>query len=302
MNNTIAWDSSTTSFKATSISILAAVGFGTVPFFARNLIDIGLSPQMIAFYRYLPVAFALSPFLLIKPEARSTTLWGIGGGAAMGVGWAGYVKAIESTPVSTVGIIYMTYPIFTLLIAWIWFRQQPTFRSMAASMIVLTATVIATSPVLATSKMVSGLLFALAAPITFGFAINILAVKLSSIPPLSRIASVAWGAVLGLLPLILMLEHDRLLPTSLFDWSMIIGIALVTALVPQLLYVISAPRLGAAKAAVAGSVELPTMFLIGWAVFEESIGATQLLAAIMIISAVIMTPTLRSEPGGNATR
>ena len=295
MSSDVAWTSSIEPPKATFISVLAAIGFGTVPFFAKNLIDAGFSAQTIAFYRYFPVALLLSPFLLIGPESRSATIWGVLGGAAMGMGWAGYVKAVESIPVSTVGIVYMTYPMFTVLIGWLWFRQRLTARSIIASMIVLAATVIATSPVLAINEVVSNLLVALAAPITFGFAINILAVKLSSISPLSRIASVAWGAVLGLLPLILMREHEQLLPTSLLDVSMIVGIAIITALVPQLLYVISAPRIGAAKSAIVGSVELPTMLLIGWAVFQETIDLTQIVAAIMIITAVIMTPVVRPE-------
>jgi len=281
---------------ATCASVLAAVGFGLVPIFAKNLTDAGIAAQAVAFYRYLLVAIVLLPFLSIGQGMRSATLWGVLCGAAMGIGWTGYVKAVESAPVSTVGILYMTYPMFTLAIAWLLFRQQPGFRSIVAALTVLTAAVVATTPALTGNERISALLIALTAPVTFGFAINVLANKLSSIPPLSRIASVALGAVLGLLPLIVSLEAERLLPASPADWWMIVGIAVVTALIPQLLYVISAPRIGAAKSAMAGSMELPTMLLVGWLAFGEPIGPTQLVAAAMLLTAVAITPNRRLEP------
>ena len=282
---------------ATFAAVLAAIGFGTVPLFAKSLTDAGLAAQAVAFYRYALVAAALSPFLLIGPRDRSTTLWGILSGAAMGIGWTGYVKAIELVSVSTVGILYMSYPMFTVLIAWLWFRRPPRLRSIGACLIVLMATVVATTPAVNGSEPVHAFLIALAAPITFGFAINVLASKLCSIPPLSRIASVAMGAVMGLLPLIVSLEPERLLPVSPLDWSLVLGIAIVTALVPQLLYVVSAPRIGAAKSAMAGSMELPTMFLVGWLAFGETIGLLQFVAAIMVLFALTLTPTDHAELG-----
>lgn len=281
---------------ATFGAVLAAIGFGMVPFFAKNLTDGGMAAPAVAFYRYALVALALSPFLLLEPGVRSASLWGVLCGAAMGVGWTGYVRALESVPVSTAGVLYMTYPMFTVLIAWLWFRQHPGLRSIAASLIVLAAAVVATTPAVTGSGEFSALLFALSAPVSFGFAINVLVSKLSSIPPLSRIACVATGAVLGLLPLMVSLEPERLLPASLMDWWMIVGIAVVTALIPQFLYAVSAPRIGAAKSAMAGSAELPTMFLVGWLAFGETIGSAQLVAAFMVLIAVAITPTLRPEP------
>ena len=45
-------------------------------------------------------------------------------GVSVGLGWVGFVSA--SVPVSTVGVLYMTYPVFTLIIGWIWFRDVPS--------------------------------------------------------------------------------------------------------------------------------------------------------------------------------
>ena len=74
------------------------------------------------------------------------------------------------------------------------------------------------------------------------------------------------------------------------DWQLIGGLALFTALLPQLVYTTFAPMIGAARSAVAGSVELPTMFFIGWYALGEVIGAAQWLACLLITLAILMTP------------
>ncbi len=275
---------------ATFAAVLAAIGFGMVPYFSKNLTDAGMAAPAVAFYRYLLVCVAMLPFLTIRRNSWPKTIWGILSGAAMGIGWTGYVKAIETVPVSTVGVLYMTYPLFTMLIAWIWFRQRPGSASIIAGVTVVAAAAIAMTPAAVGTEWKLALLIALTAPVTFGFAINIIARKLIGISPLSRIASLSLGAVLGLLPLIAPLESEQLLPASAAGWWMIIGIAVVTAFIPQLLYVISAPRIGAAKTAIAGSVELPTMFLISWLAFGETIGSLQPIAAAMVLTAIIITP------------
>ncbi|MGJ8571248.1 MAG: hypothetical protein ACSHXI_11185 [Hoeflea sp.] len=68
------------------------------------------------------------------------------------------------------------------------------------------------------------------------------------------------------------------------------GIAFGSALIPQLLYTVAAPVTGTARTAIAGSFELPTMFLVGWFVFAEPVGAAQWIACAIVISAIALTP------------
>lgn len=275
---------------STAMVALAAVGFGLVPYFAKSLADAGISASAIAFFRFALTALVLSPFLLFDREARSTTFWGMAAGAGMGLGWISYVQALKTVPVSTVGVIYMTYPIFTVLVAWLWFRERPAQRSIIAGLIIFVAAAMAMSPAAIGREAIATMFLALLAPLSFGISINILTNMLIRIPILSRLACVTLGSALGLLPLVASLDIDAVLPRSTTHWWMIGGIAVATALVPQLIYTVFAPRVGAARAAMAGSVELPTMFLIGWLAFGEDIGPLQLLAAAMVLTAIVITP------------
>ena len=288
------WGASSAAFD-TSMIALAAFGFGLVPFFAKSLGDAGMPATMVAFCRYMVAAVALAPFLKLGRIGRTTTLWGIAAGAMMALGWISYVEALKTVPVAVIGVLYMTYPVFTLGVAWIWFRDRPAGRSVLAAGLILSAAALAMSPASVGPDVLPVMLMSLAAPLSFGIAINILTNKLIHVPPISRIACVSVGAALGLAPLIAGLDLQPVLAIAASHWWWIGGLSLATALVPQLLYSVYAPRIGAARAAMAGSVELPTMFLIGWLGFGEDIGPLHLLAACLVLAAIVITPVRRNR-------
>ena len=211
---------------ATIAVIAASVGFGLVPYFARTLTAEGMAPHAIAFFRYAFAAIVLLPSVWLARAQWVPIAWGLVAGIGMGVGWIGYVRALELAPVSTVGVLYMTYPVFTLLIAWLMFGDVPRRRAILAAVMIVGAAALATSP----------------------------------------------DAV------------------SVSGWWLVAGIAFGSALVPQLLYTVAAPAIGTARTAIAGSFELPTMFLVGWFAFAEPVGPAQWIACAIIISAIALTP------------
>ncbi|KIN77845.1 DMT family transporter [Sulfitobacter mediterraneus] len=278
--------------------LFASVCFGIVPYFSRNLTDQGLAAHSVAFYRYVITAVILLPAFLSQLKAWRELVWGLCAGAGMGLGWIGYVRAVETIPASTVGVLYMTYPVFTVVIAWAMFADPPSRRALLASGLIFLAAVIAGNPAAVPSQDLPALIFSLAAPLGFGFGICVLVHRLSRIPPLARIASVSLGSVLALSPLVATSTAAEILPADASTWIMILGIAVVSALVPQLIYTVSSPIIGASRTAVIGSVELPTMFLVGMFAFGETLTIAQLSACALVIIAIVLT---RSRATRNVT-
>ena len=276
----------------TVLVILACFCFGTIPYFAKSLIDSGMAPYAVAFYRYGLSALVLFPLLLRLPATlRKTVAWGIGSGVCVGLGWIGFVSALKTIPVSTVGVLYMTYPVFTLLIGWIWFRDVPSKRAITGASMVIMAALIASSPAAVEPRHLPAMLISLTAPVSFGLGINILIHKLIPLNAICRVATFSSGAALSLLPLLILADPETILPRDSGDWQLIGGLALCTALLPQLVYTHFAPMIGAARSAMAGSVELPTMFFIGWYALGEVIGVAQWLACLLVTLAILMTPS-----------
>jgi drug/metabolite transporter (DMT)-like permease len=269
--------------------LFASICFGFVPYFSRGLTDQGLAPYAVAFYRYILAAIILLPAILKYRSNWQEIVWGMVAGAVMGGGWVGYVTALETVPASTVGVLYMTYPVFTIVIAWTLFGDRPTRRSLVAAGLIVVAAIIAGSPASVPPDQIPTLLVSLAAPFGFGFGICVLVHRLSRIAPLARIASVSLGSVIGLAPLILRSEVGEILPKGGSDWFLIVGIGLVTALIPQLIYTVCSPVIGATRTAVIGSIELPTMFAVGVLAFGEVITGAQAVACALVLGAIAMT-------------
>ena len=275
----------------TTLVLLACFCFGTIPYFARSLTDAGMASHAVAFYRYGISALVLFPLLLRLPRSKwKTMFWGMASGAFVGLGWVGYVNGLKTVPVSTIGVLYMTYPVFTVLIGWAWFRDKPSSKAIIGASIVLLAALLASSPAAVEPQHLPAMLVSLTAPVSFGIGINILVHKLIPLSPIKRVASFTVGASLSLVPLLIVTDPQAVLPHTPAGWQLIAGLAIGTALVPQLVYTAFAHRIGAARSAVAGSIELPTMFFIGWFALGETIGPAQWLACLLITLAIVLTP------------
>ncbi|MBM1309663.1 DMT family transporter [Sulfitobacter mediterraneus] len=281
-------DATTYAFAVAGV-LFGSICFGFVPYFSHGLTDQGLAPYAVAFYRYILAAIILLPALLMHRSKWREIVWGMVAGAVIGLGWVGYVTALETVPASTVGVLYMTYPVFTIIIAWAIFGDQPARRGLVAAGLIIIAAIIAGSPTSVLPDQIPTLLVSLAAPFGFGFGICVLVHRLSRIAPLARIASVSLGSVIGLAPLILSSEVGEVLPKGGNDWFLIVGIGLVTALIPQLVYTVCSPVIGATRTAVIGSIELPTMLAVGVLAFGEVITGAQAVACALVLGAIALT-------------
>jgi drug/metabolite transporter (DMT)-like permease len=267
---------------------IVATSFATAgaSFFIRRLTDAGVTPVTVAFARFALTAIVLGRFVRFDPGHRTATSWGLASGAGMAVGWIAYVHAVDEGTVAGAGVVYMTYPLFAMLALATLFRVRPSSRQVAGGVLVLAGAAVALGP----SGSIPWL--AVVAPATFGLSIAVLTERLGVLDPFERLGSVATGASLALLPIVATRPIDELLPERVGSWVWIIGLGIGSALVPMLVYAAAAPRVGAARAAVAGSFELPVMIVVGL-LLGEAVGRSQWLGAITICVAVVLTATTR---------
>ncbi len=283
---------------ATILLLVAALFYGTMPFFTKSLTDVGIPPYAVEFYRYAITAAVLFPALITHRQLWVPICWGLSAGFCVGLGWIGYARALEVAPVSSVAVLYMTFPVFALLIGWLFYGDRPGKRACAAAAIILAAAVLAQPPSVVSGDQLPALLMSLSAPLSFGYSVNIVTRKLVVLPPVTRIATLAFGATIGLSPLVVASHFHSLVPSAPGGWWFVAGIALITALIPQLLYLTNAPVVGPARTSMISSAELPTNFIIGWLAFAEAIGPVQWIACILILGAILLTPAKRT-PAAN---
>jgi drug/metabolite transporter (DMT)-like permease len=292
MSDTISSKISLGSTGATLVIAGAAICFGLVPIFVRGLQETGAGPATIALYRYGFSVLFLIPFLPLEKRKRGGALLVMGAGLVLGLSLIGHLEAIRFAPVAAAGVVYMTYPVFAALFAWVLLRQALTWRSFASAGLVVLAAGLLLDPSLLSPEALKALLWAIPAPIAFGFLIVVLSGLAGELNSLERTACGLLGSVAGLLPLALHEGHGSVLPSTAGQWGLVVAMGLGTALIPQILYTMACQKVGAVRAAAAGSFELPAMFLVGWLVFGETIGVREIFSAALVLSAILIAPSI----------
>jgi len=280
---------------ATAAIALCALCFGLVPLFARELQALNLPSEAIALYRYLFTAVVLLPFLPLAREKRREGLLMLICGLLVGLGWIGYLEAIEVAPIAAAGLVYMSYPLFSLFFAWLLLGQRPGRRAYLAGGLVLLAAALLLDPGTLSGPALLALLWSLPAPITFGLVVVVLSGVIRKLSVLERMAAGMLGAVIALAPLSASAGLAAMVPHGLHHWGLVIALGIVTALLPQMLYTYTCPKVGPARSAAAGSFELPTMLLVGWLAFGESLGLREILAAGLVLAAILLSPTIEAK-------
>lgn len=268
--------------------MIAAIGCGATPVFTKWLIATGAPFEVISFYRFVITAALMLPFLSLRPGMFSATLMALLAGAAVGLGWTGYAMLLSEATIVTSGVIYFAYPFFTLLFALAMIGWIPSVRGSMSALLVVGAVAVVLQPIIGTELHWQTVLVALAAPLSFGFAVVVSAGWLQTMSPLERLGSVTLGACLGILPLILLRHPADVLIPATNQIALIIGLGAGAALIPSFIYVVAAPRIGAFKAALAGSIELPAMAFFGWWVFLEVPTENEYAAGGLIILAILL--------------
>jgi drug/metabolite transporter (DMT)-like permease len=270
---------------------LCAVLFGLVPGFARELQAAGLPDAAIAFWRFAFAGLLLAAFLPRARETRGEALSLAGAGLLMGLGWTGYLSLVGSASIATAGVIYMSYPLFALLFAWLLLGLAPGARGLVAAIAVLAAAALLLRGPAALSP--GDLLRALPAPVTFGLAIVAISALAPGLRPAQRMACITCGTLAGLLPALAFTGGaGAILPTDPGIWPVILGLGVVTALLPQVVYTLAAPHVGPGRAAATGALELPVMILLGWLAFGETAGPREAFAAALVLGAVALAPAI----------
>jgi drug/metabolite transporter (DMT)-like permease len=209
----------------------------------------------------------------------------------MGLGWVAWVQALETIPVAAAGVVYMSYPMFTIFLAHILIGQAISGRALSAAALILSAALVLSPSALAAGHAWD-LLRCLPAPIAFAFIIIVLSSMAPDLGTLERMGCGMAGAVAGLLQIVLIGDVAAAIPATGETWLLM---GAVTAALPQAICTFATAIVGPSCSAAAGSIELPTMMAIGWLAFGEAVGPAEALAAALVIAAIAIAPAVSAK-------
>jgi len=221
-----------TPLLSTLLIVFTSVYFGMVPFCGRVLLDTGLSAEAIALYRFcLALPLALAFFPRRRTALRPVTAL-VGAGMAGGVGWTAYLQVLDDVSVASAGVIYMSYPLFVVILARLLVGQRITPRAALGALLVLAGVIVANPPGLIASDQWLALVSSLPAPVGFALIVVLLSTVGHDLSTLERWSAICVGHVAGLLPAAVLSDSGAIVPGYAATWAWIGGLAVVTATLP----------------------------------------------------------------------
>jgi drug/metabolite transporter (DMT)-like permease len=279
---------------------IGAIGFGCRPLFARLAFADGLTPALAGLLTLAPTALLCLPASIrflgrTAPCASSRTspLWPLGAGVFVAAGSLAYMHALGSLPVATTTVIYFSYPLFVVLLAWLAFGVRPTGATLGAAALITVGCAAIVAPGAEAGAPLSAFMIAFAAPVSYAVLLLLLAHRLAPVPLLPRMGLITLGASLVLVPTVGARGFEALGALGPEGWTGVAGLVVVCGFVPQLTTTLGVPRAGADRAAIAGGLELVTALAVGWLALGEPVAYREIAGALAIAAAVLMAQRSR---------
>lgn len=283
--------------------LLSVTGYSFLPVFTGKLQELGVQPVEIALWRYaltVPIFWALV-FLSSRRAARDAAAPHVPSGRLLALGILLAAAALcaffglQRISAGTYVVIFYTYPAVTALLmlalgerlsGWGWV-------ALALTIVGVGLTVPDFSQGLAGGNLV-GVLIALinAVIVAVYFILNsrLLRGQVGLVRPA---ALTTTGALCALIVIGLLLRVN--LPRQPEAWFWLIGMALVSTVLPIFMINVGLQRLGPARAAILGSVEPLLTAFLAMLFLGQRMEPVQWLGGIVIVASVVLLQTLGSR-------
>jgi drug/metabolite transporter (DMT)-like permease len=277
--------------RGTTYALLAALGFAAVSTFTQLALDRGASLWNILMWRFVIAAAVMMAFVrtqryapLPSGEVARFVVLG-GGGQALLIGLA--LSSLSFIDVATLAFLFYTYPAWVTLVQLARRVESLTARRVVALALSVTGTVlIAGRPDLGGDAW-RGAVLAIAAAIVYAFYIPLMEWMQRDHPVPQTSAYAKVGSAVCFLALALWdgSVSARLVPGA---WAAIVGLALLSTVIPGVLFLMALMRLGPVRTAIISTVEPLLTAVLGALVLRQAVTPIAWLGGALIVGAVVV--------------
>ena len=279
------------SARSALLILLAGALWGTMGIFVRRFNSFGFDAMQVASLRLTAgavifiIALALRGGKGFKIAVRDIPLFlGLGLGSVLFFTVC-YFKSIEMLPL----ILLYTSPIWVTLMSVLFFKERLTLRRVAALALAFGGCVLV-SGLGGEGLTPLGLLIGLCSGIGYGLYSILGSVALRKYEPLTVTTYAFLFSAAGswfICRPAEMLSIAASLPPLGFALD-VLGIAVVTAVAPYLLYTLGLKNTPASKAAIMATIEPLVATVLGIAVFSEPLTPVAAAGIVLILSAIVL--------------
>ncbi|WP_374634170.1 DMT family transporter [Ferrovibrio sp.] len=272
-----------------------SIGFGVMPLFARTAYAEGLTPLSLMVWRFGIAVLCCLPLLphLLRRDGnqRRDLRFAVIAGACYIGSMVFYFVALQYLSVALTVLILFTYPLFTILVGWLGFREKLTLRNAVAALLVLLAATLILWPSLSAEAGLNdqqklAVLLAFIPPFAYAVFVHVAARRMGGMTIRTRLGGVFFGGLLTMVAMTLVVEGSIILPASPLAWAACAALAIFSTFGSLGLMMVGAPMAGAERSSIAGAGELVTALLVGLLAYNEAVTMNTLMGAALILLAI----------------
>jgi drug/metabolite transporter (DMT)-like permease len=271
---------------------ISAASFGTLAIFGRYAYSDGMNIYTVLFLRFGVSASFMTVILLLRREhfPRGQILAQLVGMGALGyVGQSFmYMTAIKYASAGLVALLLYLYPFFVAILATTFLHEKITRIKVIALILALFGTALTVGPV---SGMLIGALMAITAALIYSIYIIVGTNVMKHVSPVqsSTVIFASAGAVFGLLTL----AKGAHFPASNTGWLAMLGIIIISTIIPVVTFLAGLERIGPTNAAMLSTLEpVVTVLLAAWLFGDKLLPIVMLGGGLILIAVIMLT---RSE-------
>ena len=271
---------------------ISAASFGTLAIFGRYAYNDGMNIYTVLFLRFGVSASFMTVILLLRKEhfPRGKILAQLVGMGALGyVGQSFmYMTAINYASAGLVALLLYLYPFFVAILATIFLHEKITRTKVIALTLALFGTALTVGPV---SGQLIGALMAITAALIYSIYIIVGTNVMKHVSPVqsSTVIFASAGAVYGLLTLV----NGAHFPASNSGWLAMLGIIIISTIIPVVTFLAGLERIGPTNAAMLSTLEpIVTVLLAAWLFGDKLLPIVMLGGGLILVAVILLT---RSE-------
>lgn len=268
---------------------ISAASFGTLAIFGRYAYNDGMNIYTVLFLRFGISASFMTVILLLRKEHFPrgkilTQLIGMGALGYVGQSFM-YLTAINYASAGLVALLLYLYPFFVAILSTIFLHEKITRIKITALLLALFGTALTVGPV---SGQLIGALMAITAAIIYSIYIIVGTNVMKHVTAVqsSTVIFASAGAVYGLLTLV----NGVQFPATNSGWLAMLGIIVVSTIIPVVTFLAGLERIGPTNAAMLSTLEpIVTVLLAAWLFGDKLLPIVMLGGGLILIAVILLT-------------
>jgi drug/metabolite transporter (DMT)-like permease len=279
------------------LAAAASLQFGVIVVVGKRVLERGMTVESMLAFRF---SVAASLLVLVLVALRRPVLAAAGervGTAALAVFGYGveatfFFTAARHGTAAAVTLLFFTYPVFVTIGAWFVGRGAPARLTVAALVLALVGAGIVAGTGAGLSVETTGVVFALAAALTYSAYLLGADAVLRRTHPLTSAMWISAGASIGLF-VFSTVSGRYTSPTSAADWWSLLAMGAASA--GAFVCLMGAlQRIGAVRTAIVSATEPLSAALLGYVFLDEAVDAGTAIGGGLILVAAVMASLARA--------